>query len=43
MKGMIERIARAMDAAHPLAPNAHKQLCDAIEQHRNKFQPLAAE
>lgn len=37
------RNARAMDAAHPLAPNAHKQLCDAIEQQRNKFQPLAAE
>lgn len=37
------RNARAMDAALPLAPNAHKQLCDAIEQQRSKFQPIAAE
>lgn len=39
----VTRNARAMDAALPLAPNAHKQLCDAIEQHRSKLQPLAAE
>lgn len=39
----VNRNARGMDAAHTLAPNAHKQLCDAIEQQRSKLQLIAAE
>jgi hypothetical protein len=35
--------SRAMDTARSLVPNAHKALCDTIEQQRRHFNPIAAE
>jgi len=37
------RNAKNMANAQPLAPNAHKALCDAISKRQGELQPMAAE
>lgn len=43
LEAWVAKNAKTLDKAKPLAPNAHKALCDAIEKRQGDLHPMAAQ